>query len=275
MAKAKKRRDVATLSPLSNLIDTHCHLDMGSFADDLDDVLKRANDHKITTILSIGIDEDSSRKAVQLAHRYRMIFATIGIHPHDVDNILADTFGNLSRLAEQNRTQVVGYGEIGLDYMKNYSPPETQRQQFRNQLDLARDLKLPVIIHDREAHEDTLTILRQAAPFDHGGVLHCFSGDYTFALQIIDLGLHLSIPGIVTFKNSRDLQEVATRIPLDTMLLETDGPFLAPEPWRGKRNEPYFILYTAEKIAQLRDIDLNDLADQTTSNARKLFHLPK
>lgn len=273
MAK-KNRRQVATLDQDVYIIDTHCHLDMQRYACDLDSVLDRAAHHNISTIVTIGIDKTSSEKAVQLAEQHESIYATVGIHPHDVADIDSHTLDFIGQLAVDNSSSVVGFGEIGLDYMKKYSTPDIQRKQFYNQLSLAKELNLPVIIHDRDAHEDTLKILQQAAPFDFGGVLHCFSGTYEFAKQIIDFGLHISIPGIVTFTKSSNLQHVASKIPLSSMLLETDGPFLAPEPWRGKRNEPFYILYTAEKIANLRNIDINELARQTTLNAQSLFRLP-
>ena len=270
----KKRKKALELSNDTYLIDTHCHLDMQQYDNDLNEVLDRAGRHNIRSILTIGIDKKSSQKAVELSYQYEMVFAAVGIHPHDVDNVNDTTLDTIARLAAENPSQVVGYGEIGLDYMKKYSSPDIQRKKFRVQLALAKELQLPVIIHDRDAHEDTLSILKQASPFDYGGVMHCFSGDYELAEQIMDLGFHISIPGIVTFKKSQELQDVATRIPLSSMLLETDGPFLAPEPWRGKRNEPFYILYTAERIAQLRNIDINDLAKQTTRNAQSLFRLP-
>jgi len=269
----KKRKEAIQLQGDNFLIDTHCHLDMQAYENDLDNVLHRAERFNIRTILAIGIDEQSSQKAVQLACQYDMIFATVGVHPHDVDNISHSTLDLIGRLALNNPSQVVGYGEIGLDYMRNYSSPNNQRKQFQIQLALAKELNLPIIIHDRDAHEDTLAILKRESPFENGGVMHCFSGNLELAKQIIDLGLHISIPGIVTFKNSYELQNVAANIPLSTMLLETDGPFLAPEPWRGKRNEPSYILYTAEKIAHLRNIDINDLATQTSKNAQSLFGL--
>lgn len=271
----KNRREPVRLNPNAFIVDTHCHLDMSQYADDIDNILDKARTNNIQFVITIGIDEKSSRRAIELSIDHEMVYAAVGIHPHDVEHKSSTgLMKSMARLAEENRSQVVAYGEIGLDYFKKHSSPETQREFFSNQLALAKELHLPVIVHDREAHEDTLSILKQFSPFDHGGVLHCFSGKLEYAKQIIDLGFHISIPGIITFKNSQDLQEVATEIPLSSMLLETDGPFLAPSPWRGKRNEPSFILYTAEKIAQLRNIDLNELADRTTRNAQSLFHLP-
>ncbi len=247
---------------------------MKQYENDLEDVISRAVNRNVISILTIGIDESSSRKAVKLAFRFDSVFAAVGVHPHEADNLGHSTLEKIGCLVDDNRSLVLGYGEIGLDYFKCYSSPENQRKQFRNQLALAKELGLPIIIHDRDAHEDTLSILKQESPFDSGGVMHCFSGNYAFAEKILDLGLHISIPGIVTFKKSTELQEVARMIPLSSLLLETDGPFLAPEPWRGKRNEPSYVAYTAEKVAGLRNMDINELARITTRNSIELFHLP-
>lgn len=270
----KKPSQLPLLSQDAFLIDSHCHLDMDAYKDDLDAILEQAYRNHVRFIITIGIDEKSSRQAISLAKKYNMIKATIGIHPHDVSHMQPKTLDILADLAEQNRSHVAGYGEIGLDYVKNYSPPELQRNHFRSQLALAKELQLPVIIHDREAHEDTLRILQEAAPFEHGGVMHCFSGNMTLAGQVLDLGLHISIPGVVTFKNAADLKEVARLAPLTSLLLETDGPFLSPVPWRGKRNEPTFLLHTAQAIADLRDIPINEVAMQTSANTMALFKLP-
>jgi TatD DNase family protein len=276
-----KKRQQELPVPLScvPLVDTHCHLDMDAYAHDLDLVLQDAVQHNVCAIVSVGIDIHSSKRAVELTHRYPMISATVGIHPHDVDNITDSTLPIVADFARKNKERIVGYGEIGLDYVKRYSSPENQRRQFRNQLSLADELGLPVIIHDREAHDDTLNILRER-PLKYGGIMHCFSGDINFAKNIIDLGLHVSIPGTVTFKNATLLHEVARKIPLSSLLLETDGPFLAPHPYRGKRNEPRFILYTAQAISRLRNISMDELAKQTSQNAKALFglhhlHLPE
>ena len=255
------------------LIDTHCHLDMASFDDDRADVLARATAAHITSIVTIGIDPDSSRRAIALAQSYSHIFATIGIHPHDVQQSGDKEYRLLENLYADYHRYVVGFGEIGLDYVKGYSDPALQRSHFKRQLDLAHDLKLPVIIHNRQADDDTLALLRQAKPLVHGGIMHCFAGDLAFAEKILDLGLLISIPGIVTFKNALTLQEVALRIPLSSMVLETDGPFLAPDPYRGRRNEPAYLQYTARKVATLRELDLHTVAAVTTENAKRLFKL--
>ncbi len=200
-----------------------------------------------------------------------MVKASIGVHPHDAEHIKTDTYQNLQNLAAANIEHIVAYGEIGLDYARNYSEPKIQRKIFTEQLELAQELKLPVIIHDRDAHQDTFDILQAVGPFPEGGVIHCFSGDRDFAEKIINFGLHLSIPGVVTFKNAVELQKIAASMPLESLLLETDGPFLSPVPWRGKRNSPSNLPYTALKVAQLRDISMVELAEQSSKNAQRLF----
>lgn len=267
----KIKAPIPTLQPNSHLIDSHCHLDMDSYSGDLDDVLKRARQYGVHSIITIGIDEISSIAAVKLAHDYPFIKATVGIHPHDVEQIDTDTYTRLQKLVQENREQVVAYGEIGLDYVKNYSPKSTQLRAFEEQLSLAKELDLPVIIHDREAHDDCLALLQSMAPFPKGGVMHCFSGNIELAEKVLDLGFYISIPGVVTFKNGLELQEVAKNVPLESMLLETDGPFLSPVPWRGKRNEPAYVAYTAQKIAELKKITIDQVAEQTSINTLNLF----
>lgn len=252
-------------------IDTHCHLDMEDYRQDLDSVLARATKSGVKTIITIGIDVPSSIKAVRLAESYSQVYAAVGIHPHDVANAAEDDFHTLARLAKHDK--VIGYGEIGLDYARQYSPEDLQQKVFSRQLELAKELDLPVIIHDRDAHADTLRLLQKHAPFPSGGVMHCFSGDEAFANRLIELGFFISIPGIVTFKNAHFLHQVVATLPFQSMLIETDGPFLAPVPYRGKRNEPSYILHTAERIAQLAGVPLDEVAAATTKNAQTLFKL--
>ena len=271
----KKKRALPILHPNVSLLDTHCHLDMDSYGNDLSHVIMKASKHGVRRIITIGIDIESSRKAVRIASQFPMVHATIGIHPHDTGSMTNLDLDALSALAEEHNQVIVGYGEIGLDYVKNYAPRKTQLRAFSEQLDLAKQLHLPVIIHDREAHEDTITLLKEKGPFPHGGIMHCFSGNMKYAEQVLHLGFHISIPGIVTFKNAQDLKEVAANIPIDRLLLETDGPFLAPVPYRGKRNEPLFLLYTAEEVSRLRGITLDELATATTNNGLNLFSIPK
>lgn len=255
-----------------SLIDTHCHLDMQAYDSDLDHVLEQAANVGIRNIITIGIDLASSKAAVNLADRYPQIYATIGVHPHEADKVTPAILHELSRLAKAPK--VVGYGEIGLDYAKNYAPHDVQRKAFAMQLELAKKLGLPIIIHDREAHNETIQLLREIGPFPKRGVMHCFSGDVSLARQVIDFGFYISIPGVVTFKNAKELQEVVRDIDIQHLILETDGPFLAPVPFRGKRNTPAKIIHTAQMVAELKKMSLNDVAAMTTRNAIDLFRLP-
>lgn len=253
------------------LVDTHCHLDMADYRDDLEVLLQNSVEHGVIGVITIGTDLASSQAAISIARTYPSVRAAIGIHPHDSGKAGLHDLKKLAELALANRDTVVGYGEIGLDYVKRYSDIQTQQHLFRKQLGLARELGLPVIIHDREAHADCLRIIEAEGPFEAGGVMHCFSGDLEFARQVIDCNFHISIPGIVTYKNAHEMQEVATHMVLERMLVETDGPFLAPVPYRGKRNEPRYSLFTADKIAKLRHSPLKEIARATTENSRALF----
>lgn len=268
----KKNTDKSPELPTTyHYIDTHCHLDMAAYISELPAILERASANHVYRIVTIGIDIASSRAAVSLARRYPQLSATIGMHPHDVDNTTDEDYTELENLYEKHQNHIVGFGEFGLDYMKQYSVPAKQRLHFSRQLELAYSLNLPVIIHNREADGDTLKLLGEARPLEHGGIMHCFSGDYDFARKVLDLGMLISIPGIVTFKNATTLHEVVRKVPLESLVLETDGPFLAPHPYRGKRNEPAYLAFTAAKIAQLRNITIDEVARQTTVNAENLF----
>ncbi|MCI5150025.1 MAG: TatD family deoxyribonuclease [Candidatus Electrothrix sp. MAN1_4] len=268
----KKRIQPPALSPEYSLIDSHCHLDMEASQEDISDLVASAKQCQVETIITIGIDLTSSKRAVELANTSPDIYASVGMHPHSAEQGSDAAYQQLKELASSDK--VIAYGEIGLDYAKQYAPVERQREEFARQLNLARELDLPIIIHDRDAHEDTLHIIKEQGPFPAAGVMHCFSGDMAFAQQVLALDLYISIPGIVTFKNAADLQKVAQEIPLDRMLLETDGPFLTPVPFRGKRNRPEYLLYTAAMIAELRGITIDEVAWQTSQNTKKLFSLP-
>lgn len=261
-----------TLRQGVELIDTHCHLDMEAFQPDLETVISSARLAGVCTIITIGIDLASSQRACAIADQHPGIYATIGFHPHDALQVSPASLRHLQTLRD-NRA-VVGFGEIGLDYAKQYAPRSNQVKAFTEQLHLARDLDLPVVIHDRDAHEDIYAILRSVGSLPRGGVMHCFSGDQELAGKMLDLGLLISIPGVVTFANARSLQAVVQAIDIDHLLLETDGPFLAPVPYRGKRNEPKLLLYTAQMVAQLKGISINEVAQKTSANAQRLFNLP-
>ena len=249
------------------LIDSHAHLEMKEFNPDRDDVIERARQAGVSHIVTVGTNLSLSRKALALARGYENIFATVGVHPHDVARADNKTFDELREIARDPK--VVAYGEIGLDYFRNISPREKQIEMFSRQLELAEELKLPVIIHDREAHEQTLRMVKASGV--RRGVFHCFSGDYAMAMQCIDLGFYISIPGVVTYDKANTIQDVAKRVPLSSLLLETDAPYLTPVPHRGKRNEPAFIINTAKKVAQIKDLPWEEVADATARNALSLF----
>jgi len=253
------------------LIDSHCHLDMDDYADDLGAVLVRAEAAGVAQIITVGTDLASSRQALALVEKYSMLKATVGIHPHDAGNAGETDWEGLLDLVARGNGAIVGWGEIGLDYVKNHSPRHIQRRQFARQLELAAQARLPVIIHDREAHDDVLAALSASPVRQRGGIMHCFSGDWPLAKRLLNLDLYISLSGVVTFKNAAALQEVAAKVPLDRLLVETDGPFLAPHPYRGKRNEPAWVVETARHIAGIRGIPLAKLAAATTANTRTLF----
>jgi len=246
---------------------------MEDYKNDIEAVLDRALAGGISRIIAVGIDIPSSIHALELAERYDFISSTVGFHPHNADETDIRKINELKKIASGSK-KVVAWGEIGLDFYRNYSHVKNQSEIFQLQMDAALELDLPVIIHDREAHDEVLEIVRKKRDLPRKGVIHCFSGDYNLAMSFIDLGWHISIPGTVTYKNALNLQEVATNIPIERMLIETDAPFLSPIPERGKRNEPAFIRYTAQKIAQLRGMTFEELCLQTSLNAKTLFGLP-
>ncbi len=270
--KNKNRAPLPRLKPGLHAVDTHCHLEMDAYDEDRDTVIRNAVGDGVSRIITIGIDVETSRRAQEIAGQHEGVFATVGVHPHNVSAVTEDDYATLCTLA--GHPKVVAYGEIGLDFVKWYAPEAEQRYHFQRQVELGKSLGLPLIIHDREAHAATMETLKGAAPFPAGGVMHCFSGNMALAEEVLSLGFHISIPGVVTFGKAHDLQEVAAKVPLSSLLLETDGPYLAPEPWRGRRNIPSHVLYTAAKIASLRAISLEEVAARTSENAARLFRLP-
>jgi TatD DNase family protein len=253
------------------LTDSHAHLEMEEFDRDLDLVMDRARKGGVTRVITIGTDLPSSVKAVELGSRYDLVFSAVGCHPHNAKDCDRKTFEELRKLAAEQR--VVAWGEIGLDFFKLYSEREKQLAVFQEQLDLASQIDLPVIIHDRDAHEEILAILKKNRSGRQRGVIHCFSGNYSTAMEFIALDFSISIPGTVTYKNTYDIQEVAARIPMDRLLVETDAPYLSPVPMRGKRNEPLFVIHTAERVAALRGMDFPEFCRKTDENTSRLFGL--
>jgi TatD DNase family protein len=258
------------------LIDTHTHLDDARYDDDRETMIARAREAGVDTFITIGCDLATSKAAVELADRYPFVYASIGVHPHEVRHIGDDWYDDLRRLAQHPK--VVAYGEIGLDYHYNHSPPKLQRERFREQILLARELNLPVIIHTREAQEDTVAILEEEQAGTTGGVFHCFTGDAWLAKDGLDLGFYLSFSGVVTFQNATMLREIVKTVPLDRMLIETDCPYLTPAPHRGKRNEPAYVKLVADTIAAVKSgaspVSAEEIGRLTAANARRLFKLP-
>lgn len=265
-------REERQLGPV--LFDTHAHLAHAGFAADRSEVVDRAHAAGVAFILDVGWDLASSEAAAAGADPERGLYAAVGIHPHHAAEAVP---GQLDRLAElARRPGVVALGEIGLDYHYDFSPRDDQRRLFKAQLELAEELGLPVLVHDREAHADTLEALRREAerrgrPLQ--GVMHCYSGSREMAADFLDLGLLLGIGGPLTFTNARRVGEVAAAVPLETLVLETDCPYLAPVPYRGRRNEPAYVARVAEALAGARRLDYAEVARATTANALRLLRL--
>ncbi|HSH35259.1 TatD family hydrolase [Schnuerera sp.] len=253
------------------LIDSHAHLDDGRFDKDRDRLIKGLKELGIDLVINPGADLNSSIKAVSLTEKYNNIYAAVGVHPHSAKEMDGSTIEILKSFT--NREKVVAIGEIGLDYYYDNSPRDIQQERFIEQLNLAKEVDLPVIIHTREATKDTFDILKEAQDGTLEGVMHCYSGSVEMAMEYIKLGFYISLAGPVTFKNARVSKEVAKAVPLDKLMIETDSPYLTPEPYRGKRNEPFYVRYVAGTIAELRGITFEELAKKTSENAKKLFRI--
>lgn len=258
---------------MTTLIDSHCHLDEHRFHEDRDAVIQRARAAGVDRMITIGASGalQANYDAVAIAEAHPFIFATVGMHPHVAKTVTEEVIEQLRRLAR--RTRVVAIGETGLDYYYDHSPRPQQQEVFRRFIHLARELALPLSIHLRDAYDDAIQILRDEQAQDVGGVIHCFSSDRPVARQLLDLNFDLSFSGTVTFKNAEELRAVAREVPADRFLVETDAPFLAPMPHRGKRNEPAFILHTAAAIAAVRGQTLEAVAEQTTATTVQRFQL--
>ncbi|TCO78636.1 TatD family hydrolase [Marinisporobacter balticus] len=251
------------------LFDSHAHLNDARFEGEQEKIIQNAIAHGISYILNAGADFESSVKSIELAHKYDRVYASVGVHPHDAENMDDITLALLKGLAR--KPKVVAIGEIGLDYYYDHSPRDIQKEWFRRQIGLAKEVNLPIIIHDRDANDDVMRILKEEKAFDTGVVLHCFSGSVELARQYIKLGAYISIAGPVTFKNARKTVEVVENIPLEYLFVETDSPYLTPVPFRGKRNEMAYVRYVAEKVAEIKGLSLEEVANQTTENAKKFF----
>ncbi|TAL18671.1 YchF/TatD family DNA exonuclease [bacterium] len=251
------------------IVDTHAHLTYKGLVEDVDGVLRRGREAGVGAFITVGVDLPDSRKAVALAQRENDVWAVAGVHPHDTVAMTEATLDDLSTLAKSER--VVGWGETGLDFFRDHSPRETQKKWFRAQAARAREIGLPLVVHDREAHAETLEVLKEEARRGLRGVLHCFSGGVDFAREVLALGFYISIPGTVTYPSNGLLREVVKSVPVEKLLLETDCPFLSPQPLRGKKNEPANIIHTARKVAELKGLTLEDVSRITTAASRELF----
>lgn len=254
------------------LIDSHAHIDGREFAADFDEMLQRAADAGVNEIIVVGADLESSRAACELAGQHPNLYAAVGIHPHDAGRVTEKCYDLIREMASGN-PKVVAIGEIGLDFFRDRSPRPQQEEVFRRFIRLARELELPVIVHDRDAHDRVMAILAEEKAAETGGVLHCFSGDLQMARECVKMGFYLSIPGTVTYSSNEQLRDVVRGIKTENLLIETDCPYLSPVPHRGKRNEPAYVRITAEKVAELKGLTLKDVGRITSLNTRRLFRI--
>jgi TatD DNase family protein len=258
--------------PAPDFIDTHVHLDIPPLAGDQSGAISRAEKAGVRQVITIGIDLASSKENVELSEQFPQVYAAVGIHPHDAKGASDEIYKELLELA--GIPNVVAWGEIGLDFVKEYSPRDIQLKAFRQQIQMAKQVDLPIIIHDRDAHIETVEILREEAAGTLRGVMHCFSGDVEVARKVLDLGFFISVTGVVTFPKAQVVKDVVRYVPLEHLLIETDSPFLSPVPYRGKPNEPARVIHVAEEIARIKEVSIQEVAQCTSANARDLFRLP-
>jgi TatD DNase family protein len=255
------------------LFDTHAHLNAIQYEEDIVEVIQRAKSERVTHIVVVGFDKDTIKRAMELTEQYEMIYAAVGWHPVDAIDMKDEDLEWIKELA--SHPKVVAIGEMGLDYYWDKSPKDIQKDVFRRQIRLAKEVKLPIIIHNRDATEDVVKILKEENAGEVGGIMHCFTGSLEVAKQCMDMNFYISFGGPVTFKNAKKPKEVATEIPLERLLIETDCPYLTPHPFRGKRNEPSYVKYIAEQIAELKGLSFEEVAKITSDNAKKLFGITR
>ncbi len=251
------------------LVDTHAHLNDEQFAEDREEVISRAKENGVETIINIGFNKETILSTLELIEQYDFIYGAVGWHPNDAHTMSQEDLEWIEELTRHPK--IVAIGEIGLDYYWDYAPKDIQQEVFRKQIRLAKKVNLPIIIHNRDAHQDVLSILEEEGANEIGGIMHSFSGSTEMALQCIDMGFYISFSGPITFKNAKKPKEVAAKIPLDRILVETDAPYLTPEPNRGKRNESAYVRFVAEKIAELRDMNVEEIEQITTENAKRVL----
>lgn len=253
------------------LIDTHAHLQDKELKPDIDNILKHAEEAGVEKIVCIGYDLASSQEAVELAGQYSQVYAVVGIHPHDAQELNNNCIDKLYDMGKKKK--VLAIGEIGLDFYRDLSPRDKQKTAFIAQIKIAQEINKPIVIHDRDAHQEVLEIIKKEKAGKNEGIMHCYSGHLPLAVELMREGFYISFAGPLTFKNNKKSQEVAAKIPMDRILIETDCPYLAPEPLRGKLNEPANVRYTAEKLASIRQKTLDEIAYLTTRNARKVYRI--
>lgn len=253
------------------LIDTHAHIDMEDFDADLEEMLQRAKDNGIEKIIIPAVEPSTFDRVIKIAEKYENIYGSVGIHPSEAKTYSEDVYYQMHELAQNKK--IVAIGEIGLDYYWDKSFVQLQKEVFERQIELAKKVEKPIIVHDRDAHLDTIEILKKTNAHETGVIMHCFSGSADFAEECVKEGFYIALGGVVTFKNAKKMKEVAKIVPIDKLLIETDSPYLTPEPYRGKRNEPAYVKFAAEEIAKLREMPFEELAQATSANALKIFRL--
>ncbi|MDP1421095.1 TatD family hydrolase [Peribacillus simplex] len=251
------------------LFDTHVHVNAEQFNEDLEDVIERAKEAGVNNMVVVGFDRPTIKRAMELIEAYDFMYAAVGWHPVDAIDMTEEDLQWIEELS--NHPKVVAIGEMGLDYHWDKSPKDVQMEVFRKQIRLAKKVGLPIIIHNREATADIVNILKEEEASRVGGIMHCFSGSAETALECINMNFYISLGGPVTFKNAKKPKEVAAAVPLDRLLIETDCPYLAPHPYRGKRNEPSYVKLVAEQIAEIKQLTIEEVSQATTENAKKLF----
>jgi len=251
------------------LFDSHAHYDDKRFEEDYEEVILNAFSSGVKYILNAGSDIATSKKSIKLAEKFDFVYAAVGVHPHEVEKLSNTEYEELKKLC--NHKKVVAIGEIGLDYYYDHSPREVQRYWFDKQIELGKEFNLPLIIHNRDSHEDIMNIIRRHTPYAKPGVLHCFTGSWEMAKELLNFGFYISFGGPITFKNAKKAIEIIEKMPEDRLLIETDCPYLTPEPYRGRRNDSSYVLFVAKRISEIRKISVEEAAKITTENTKRLF----